>query len=104
MKRNPVTAFCLKIYQGYVSHRNKLRRQDDEKLLERARKTYEFGERASLGDYFLKEVNRLAEVTGRSKAEVLRDALNLFSHAVQQYEEEGKGVTFAPIHQEPPQS
>ena len=44
-------------------------------------------------DSFIATVTELANLTQQSKAEVLRDALNLYYKAVKEYEN-GKGIVF----------
>jgi len=50
-------------------------------------------------DSFIATVTELANLTQQSKAEVLRDALNLYYKAVKEYEENGKGIVFQVIEQ-----
>jgi hypothetical protein len=51
-------------------------------------------------DNFATTVNDLAKRTHRSKAEVLRDAVNLYHKAVIEWEENNKGVAFQPLNGE----
>jgi len=50
-------------------------------------------------DSFVAAVNDLAARTHKSKAEVLRDAVNLYYKAVNEWDK-GKGVTFVPMKNE----
>lgn len=45
-------------------------------------------------DGFVSTVNYLAKRTHQSKAEVLRDAVNLYYKAVNEWEKNGKGIGF----------
>jgi predicted transcriptional regulator len=51
-------------------------------------------------DGFVTTVNDLAKRTHRSKAEVLRDAVNLYHKAVIEWGENNKGVVFQPLNVE----
>jgi predicted transcriptional regulator len=51
-------------------------------------------------DNFVTTVNDLAKRTHRSKAEVLRDAVNLYHKAIIEYEENNKGIAFQPMNGE----
>jgi hypothetical protein len=54
-------------------------------------------------DNFVSTVNDLAERTHKSKAEVLRDAINLYYKAVNEWEKNGRGIVFQNTTQsEPP--
>jgi predicted transcriptional regulator len=48
-------------------------------------------------DNFVSTVNDLAERTHKSKAEVLRDAINLYYKAVNEWEKNGRGIVFQKI-------
>jgi hypothetical protein len=48
-------------------------------------------------DSFVAAVNDLAARTHKSKAEVLRDAVNLYYKAVSEWEENGRGIVSQPI-------
>jgi predicted transcriptional regulator len=48
-------------------------------------------------DDFVSTVNDLAELTHKSKAEVLRDAINLYYKAVNEWEKNGRGIVFQEI-------
>jgi predicted transcriptional regulator len=52
-------------------------------------------------DSFVAAVNDLAARTHKSKAEVLRDAVNLYYKAVSEWEENGRGIVFQPIGEKP---
>lgn len=52
-------------------------------------------------DSFVAAVNDLAARTHKSKAEVLRDAVNLYYKAVNEWGENGRGVVFQPINKKP---
>ena len=49
-------------------------------------------------DTYIKALNDLAEKTNRSKAEVLRDSLNLYIKAVDEWDQ-GRGITFEPMEE-----
>jgi hypothetical protein len=51
-------------------------------------------------DGFVTAVNYLTKRTGRSKAEVLRDAVNLYHKAVIEWDENNKGIAFQPMNGE----
>ena len=51
----------------------------------------------SCDDSFVSTVAELAEMTSTSKAEVLKNAINLYLHAVHEYEVNGKGIIFQTI-------
>jgi hypothetical protein len=51
-------------------------------------------------DNFVAAVNDLAARTHKSKAEVLRDAVNLYYKAVNEWEENGRGIVFQSIQQQ----
>jgi hypothetical protein len=50
-------------------------------------------------DTYIKALNSLAEKTNRSKAEVLRDSLNLYIRAVDEWDK-GRGITFVPMEED----
>jgi len=50
-------------------------------------------------DAFVTTVTQLAQLTHQSKAEVLRDALNLYHRAVNEYNK-GRGIVFKEINQD----
>lgn len=52
-------------------------------------------------DDFVTAVNDLAKRTHKSKAEVLRDAINLYYKAVNEWEENGRGIVFQSINEKP---
>lgn len=52
-------------------------------------------------DAYIKALNDLAEKTNRSKAEVLRDSLNLYIKAVDEWEQ-GRGIVFMSMEEEQP--
>lgn len=52
-------------------------------------------------DNFVAAVNDLAARTHKSKAEVLRDAVNLYYKAVNEWEENGRGIVFQSIDEKP---
>jgi hypothetical protein len=52
-------------------------------------------------DVYIKALNDLAEKTNRSKAEVLRDSLNLYIKAVDEWEQ-GRGIVFMSMEEEQP--
>lgn len=52
-------------------------------------------------DSFVAAVNDLAARTHKSKAEVLRDAVNLYYKAVNEWEENGRGIVFQRINKKP---
>jgi predicted transcriptional regulator len=52
-------------------------------------------------DSFVAAVNDLAARTHKSKAEVLRDAVNLYYKAVDEWEKNGRGIVFQPIGEKP---
>jgi metal-responsive CopG/Arc/MetJ family transcriptional regulator len=47
-------------------------------------------------EVFIKSLEDLAKRTNRSRAEVIRDAMNLYIRAVDEWDK-GRGVTFAPM-------
>lgn len=51
----------------------------------------------SCDDSFVSTVAKLAEMTSTSKAEVLKNAINLYWHAVHEYVVNGKGIIFQAI-------
>lgn len=53
----------------------------------------------STDDAFIKALNDLAEKTNRSKAEVLRDSLNLYIKAVDEWEQ-GRGIVFMAMEED----
>jgi hypothetical protein len=53
-------------------------------------------------DDFVTAVNDLAKRTHKSKAEVLRDAINLYYKAVNEWEKNGRGIVFQKITQPKP--
>jgi hypothetical protein len=53
-------------------------------------------------DDFVTAVNDLAKRTHKSKAEVLRDAINLYYKAVNEWEKNGGGIVFQEIAQPAP--
>lgn len=50
-------------------------------------------------DAFVQAVNDLAMRTNRSKAEVIRDAMNLYIKAIDEWEK-GREIVFEPIKEE----
>lgn len=50
-------------------------------------------------DTYIKALNDLAERTNRSKAEVLRDSLNLYIKAVDEWEQ-GRGIVFMAMEED----
>lgn len=52
-------------------------------------------------DDFVTAVNDLAKRTHKSKAEVLRDAINLYYKAVNEWEKNGRGIVFQSINEKP---
>jgi hypothetical protein len=50
-------------------------------------------------DVYIKALNDLAEKTNRSKAEVLRDSLNLYIKAVDEWEQ-GRGIVFMSMEED----
>jgi hypothetical protein len=50
-------------------------------------------------DAYIKALNDLAEKTNRSKAEVLRDSLNLYIKAVDEWEQ-GRGIVFMTMEED----
>jgi predicted transcriptional regulator len=52
-------------------------------------------------DSFVAAVNDLAARTNQSKAEVLRDAVNLYYKAVDEWQKNGRGIVFQPIGEKP---
>lgn len=53
-------------------------------------------------DDFVTAINDLAKRTHKSKAEVLRDAINLYYKAVNEWEKNGRGIVFQKITQPEP--
>jgi hypothetical protein len=52
-------------------------------------------------DSFVAAVNDLAARTNQSKAEVLRDAVNLYYRAVDEWQKNGRGIVFQPLNENP---
>jgi hypothetical protein len=52
-------------------------------------------------DSFVAAVNELATRTHKSKAEVLRDAVNLYYKAVNEWEENGREIVFQKLGEKP---
>ena len=45
-------------------------------------------------EVFIKSLEELATRTNRSRAEVIRDAMNLYIRAVDEWEKNGRGIVF----------
>jgi predicted DNA-binding protein len=52
-------------------------------------------------EVFIKSLEDLAKRTNRSRAEVIRDAMNLYIRAMDEWDK-GRGVTFVPMKEAQP--